>query len=89
MYCGELNDLSPHLLYFLSCYRNMGACSYVKNPRIVTSTHEIKKSNKKCPRYVGCPVSAAPVTGFGRVHQAEYQGILNGVFGDEAKDIIE
>jgi 2-oxoglutarate dehydrogenase E1 component len=65
----------------------MGAYSYV-NPRIMTATREIN-SREKRPRYVGRPVSAAPATGFGRVHQAEYQDILNGVFGDQAKDVIE
>jgi 2-oxoglutarate dehydrogenase E1 component len=54
----------------------------------MTSTREIN-DNEKRPRYVGRPVSAAPATGFGRVHQAEYQDILNGVFGDEAKDVVE
>jgi 2-oxoglutarate dehydrogenase E1 component len=65
----------------------MGAYSYV-NPRIMTSTREINNSEKRA-RYVGRPVSAAPATGMGRVHQAEYQDILDGVFGEEGKDVIE
>lgn len=58
----------------------MGAYAYV-NPRIMTATREINH-NEKRPRYVGRAVSAAPATGMSRVHQAEYNDILNGVFGD-------
>lgn len=57
----------------------MGAYSYV-NPRIMTATREIN-SNERRPRYVGRPVSAAPATGMSRVHQAEYNDIMNGIFG--------
>lgn len=59
----------------------MGAYSYV-NSRIMTATREIN-SDEKRPRYVGRKVSAAPATGMSRVHQAEYQEIMDGVFGDE------
>lgn len=62
----------------------MGAYSYV-NPRIMTATREIN-SNERRPRYVGRPVSAAPATGMSRVHQAEFQDILNGVFGYPQSD---
>jgi 2-oxoglutarate dehydrogenase E1 component len=61
--------------------RNMGAYSYV-NSRIMTATREIN-GNETRPRYVGRPVSAAPATGMTLVHQAEYNDILNGVFGKE------
>ena len=57
----------------------MGAYSYV-NPRIMTATREIS-SNERRPRYVGRPVSAAPATGMSRVHQAEYNDIMNDIFG--------
>lgn len=60
--------------------KNMGAYSYVL-PRIMTATREIN-DNEIRPRYVGRPVSAAPATGMGLVHQAEYQNIMTGVFGD-------
>lgn len=59
--------------------KNMGAFTYVL-PRIMTATREINGIEKR-PRYVGRPVSAAPATGMGKVHQAEYQRILDGVFG--------
>eukprot|EP00339_Tiarina_fusa_P000381 CAMPEP_0117001238 /NCGR_PEP_ID=MMETSP0472-20121206/3302_1 /TAXON_ID=693140 ORGANISM="Tiarina fusus, Strain LIS" /NCGR_SAMPLE_ID=MMETSP0472 /ASSEMBLY_ACC=CAM_ASM_000603 /LENGTH=1020 /DNA_ID=CAMNT_0004701175 /DNA_START=166 /DNA_END=3228 /DNA_ORIENTATION=- len=66
--------------------KNMGAYAYV-NPRIMTATREINGDEKR-PRYVGRQVSAAPATGVSRVHQVEYQEILNGVFGDpETKNI--
>lgn len=58
----------------------MGAYSYV-NPRIMTATREINNDEKR-PRYVGRRVSAAPATGMARVHQAEYQEIMDGVFGN-------
>jgi 2-oxoglutarate dehydrogenase E1 component len=64
--------------------KNMGAYSYVL-PRIMTATREINK-NEIRPRYVGRPVSAAPATGMGLVHQQEYQNIMNGVFGKEQKE---
>lgn len=57
----------------------MGAYAYV-NPRIMTATRQLN-SNEKRARYVGRPVSAAPATGMGRVHQAEYEDIMNGVYG--------
>ena len=59
----------------------MGAYSYVL-PRIMTATREINEDEHR-PRYVGRPVSAAPATGMSKVHQMEYQSILNGVFGEE------
>ena len=58
----------------------MGAYSYV-NPRIMTATREINHDEKRA-RYVGRKVSAAPATGMSKVHQAEYQDIMEGVFGD-------
>jgi 2-oxoglutarate dehydrogenase E1 component len=67
--------------------RNMGAYAYV-NPRIMTATREINKDEKRA-RYVGRPVSAAPATGMSLVHQAEYYDIMNGVFGDPGKDVVE
>lgn len=60
--------------------KNMGAYSYV-NSRIMTATREINRDEKR-PRYVGRPVSAAPATGMTLVHQAEYNDILKGVFGE-------
>lgn len=65
----------------------MGAFAYV-NPRIMTATREINKNEKRA-RYVGRPVSAAPATGMSRVHQAEYNDIMNDVFGDTSKDVVE
>lgn len=65
----------------------MGAYAYV-NPRIMTATREINKDEKRA-RYVGRMVSAAPATGMSLVHQAEYNDIMNGVFGDPIKDVIE
>ena len=47
----------------------------------MTATREIN-GNEKRARYVGRPVSAAPATGMTLVHQAEYNDILNGVFGE-------
>jgi len=64
--------------------KNMGAYSYVL-PRIMTATREINKKEIR-PRYVGRTVSAAPATGMGLVHQAEYQSIMNGVFGEMDKE---
>ena len=72
------------LTLFCVSPRNMGAYSYVL-PRIMTATREINKDEKR-PRYVGRAVSAAPATGMGRVHAAEYQKILDGVFGDLDKE---
>lgn len=46
----------------------------------MTATRELNKEEKRA-RYVGRSVSAAPATGMGRVHQAEYQDIIDGVFG--------
>jgi 2-oxoglutarate dehydrogenase E1 component len=65
-------------------FRNMGAYAYVL-PRIMAATREINKDEKR-PRYVGRSVSAAPATGMGLVHQAEYQKIMDGVFGDLDKE---
>jgi 2-oxoglutarate dehydrogenase complex dehydrogenase (E1) component-like enzyme len=62
----------------------MGAYAYV-NPRIMTATREINQDEKRA-RYVGRPVSAAPATGMSRVHQAEYNDIMNGVFGDSEEE---
>lgn len=62
--------------------KNMGAYSYV-NSRIMTATREIN-GNEKRPRYVGRAVSAAPATGMTLVHQAEYDDIMNGVYGKES-----
>mmetsp|Transcript_16692 Transcript_16692/g.47916 ORF Transcript_16692/g.47916 Transcript_16692/m.47916 type:complete len:1117 (-) Transcript_16692:59-3409(-) len=59
--------------------KNMGPYSYCL-PRIMTATREINGDEKR-PRYVGRAVSAAPATGMGKVHQLEYQIILDGVFG--------
>jgi 2-oxoglutarate dehydrogenase E1 component len=59
--------------------KNMGAYSYVSS-RIMTATREIN-GNERRARYVGRPVSAAPATGMGLVHKAEYNDIMNGVFG--------
>ncbi len=61
--------------------KNMGAYSYVA-PRLETATREINE-NERRPRYVGRPVSGAPATGMGKVHQKEYEDILKGVFGYE------
>jgi len=61
--------------------KNMGAYSYVA-PRVETTTRELNKNEKKA-RYVGRPVSAAPATGMGKVHQKEYEDILTGVFGSK------
>ena len=63
----------------LFAIRNMGPYSYVL-PRIMTATRELNGDEKRA-RYVGRSVSAAPATGMGKVHQQEYQHILNGVFG--------
>lgn len=57
----------------------MGAYAYV-NPRIMTATREINQDERRA-RYVGRAVSAAPATGMSRAHQAEYNDIMNGVFG--------
>jgi len=57
----------------------MGAFMYVL-PRIMTSTRDINDKEKR-PRYVGRPVSAAPATGMGKIHQQEAQAIIDGVFG--------
>ena len=62
----------------------MGAYAYVL-PRIMTATREINNDEKRA-RYVGRAVSAAPATGMGLVHQAEFQAILEGVFGETEKE---
>jgi 2-oxoglutarate dehydrogenase E1 component len=46
----------------------------------MTATRELN-GNEKRPRYVGRPVSAAPATGMGKVHQMEYNNIMAGVYG--------
>lgn len=61
--------------------KNMGAYQYC-NPRIMTATRELNKNEKRA-RYVGRPVSAAPATGMAKVHQMEYQKIMDGVFGSK------
>jgi len=61
--------------------KNMGAYPYCM-PRIMTATREINKAEKRA-RYVGRPVSAAPATGMGKIHQLEYQEIMDGVFGPQ------
>jgi 2-oxoglutarate dehydrogenase E1 component len=65
--------------------KNMGAYAYV-NPRIMTATRELNSTEKRA-RYVGRQVSAAPATGMGKIHQAEYQAILDGVFGKLEEEI--
>lgn len=72
---------------FFRLFRNMGCYAYV-NPRIMTATREINENEKRA-RYVGRPVSAAPATGMSRVHQAEYNDIMDGVFGDVTKDVVD
>ena len=57
----------------------MGAYSYFLT-RFMTATRELNKDEKRA-RYVGRSVSAAPATGMSKVHQKEYQMILDGVFG--------
>ena len=52
----------------------------------MTATREINGDEKRA-RYVGRPVSAAPATGVGRVHQVQYQEIMDGVFGDPETDV--
>jgi len=59
--------------------KNMGAYTYIA-PRIETATHQINHIEKR-PRYVGRPVSGAPATGMGKVHQKEFENIMTGVFG--------
>ena len=59
--------------------KNMGAYSYVA-PRLETATRELNGEEKR-PRYVGRPVSAAPATGMGKIHQKEYRDIMFGVYG--------
>lgn len=62
--------------------KNMGSYSYV-GPRVETATREMNKNETK-PRYVGRPVSGAPATGMGKIHQKEFDNIIHGVFGDLA-----
>ena len=66
--------------------KNMGAYSYV-SPRMMTATRELNKDEKR-PRYVGRRVSSAPATGMSKIHQREYQNIMEGVFG-KSDDIDE
>jgi len=58
--------------------KNMGAYAYCM-PRIMTATRELNDAEKR-PRYVGRAVSAAPATGMGAVHKAEYDLINSEVF---------
>jgi 2-oxoglutarate dehydrogenase E1 component len=60
--------------------KNMGAYSYCL-PRIMTATRELNQNEKRA-RYVGRAVSAAPATGMTKIHQMEFQSILNGVYGE-------
>jgi len=64
--------------------KNMGAFSYVQ-PRIMTATRQLNDIEIRA-RYVGREVSAAPATGMGTIHQAEYKSILNGVFGEKTEE---
>lgn len=59
--------------------KNMGAYTYI-SPRVETASREMNGIEKR-PRYVGRPVSGAPATGMGKVHQKEYENIMTGVFG--------
>jgi len=61
--------------------KNMGAYSYI-SPRLETATRELNGKELRA-RYVGRPVGAAPATGMAKVHQTEYQAILEGVFGND------
>lgn len=63
--------------------KNMGCYSYI-TPRIMTASRDINGDEKR-PRYVGRPVSSAPATGLTKVHQLEYQKIMEGVFGTSSK----
>jgi hypothetical protein len=86
----SLSAITQYLSYLpLVAIRNMGAFAYA-NPRIMTATRQLNKDEKRA-RYVGRPVSAAPATGMGRVHQAEIEDIMNGVFGarDESVEVHE
>ena len=60
--------------------KNMGPYSYCL-PRIMTATRELNGDEKRA-RYVGRAVSAAPATGMTKIHQMEYDAIMNGVFGE-------
>lgn len=60
--------------------KNMGAYHYI-SPRIMTATRELNGKEQR-PQYVGRAVSAAPATGMSKVHQMEYQAILNAVYGE-------
>jgi 2-oxoglutarate dehydrogenase E1 component len=59
--------------------KNMGCYAYV-SPRIMTATRDLNGEERRA-RYVGRAVSAAPATGMSKVHQMEYEAIMNGVFG--------
>ena len=65
----------------------MGAYQYVY-PRMKTATKQLN-DNERHIHYVGRRVSAAPATGMGKVHQEEYQAILDGVFGFIDEDFVE
>lgn len=47
----------------------------------MTATRELNKDEKRA-RYVGRAVSAAPATGMSKIHQMEYEAIMNGVYGE-------
>merc|ERR1712161_105496 len=59
--------------------KNMGAFSYI-SPRVETATRELNGKELRA-RYVGRKVGAAPATGMAKVHQTEFEAILEGVFG--------
>merc|ERR1712161_117003 len=59
--------------------KNMGAYSYIA-PRMMTATRELNGKELRA-RYVGRKVGAAPATGMAKVHQTEFEAILEGVFG--------
>ena len=59
--------------------KNMGAYSYI-SPRLETATRELNGKELRA-RYVGRKVGAAPATGMAKVHQTEFEAILEGVFG--------
>jgi len=84
-YCAKYNN--AEVVWAQQEPKNMGAYSYV-NPRLMTATRELNKDEKR-PRYVGRGVSSAPATGMGKIHQAEYRGILEGVFGKPDGNVVD
>jgi 2-oxoglutarate dehydrogenase E1 component len=57
--------------------RNMGAWQYV-NPRLQTS-NQLAEVKPFTPVYIGRPASAAPSTGYKRVHDIEQANLLKEV----------